>query len=88
MDQVYLKIYGDVHGVGFRYQTKRFAESLSLTGLVRNAPNRIVEVLAQGEKQNLEKLISWVRHSAPGSVTKAELQWLPTKERYTNFQIL
>ena len=88
MDQVYLKIHGDVHGVGFRYQTKRFAQSLSLTGLVRNAPNGIVEILAQGEKPDLEKLISWTRHSSPGAVTKAELRWLPTKERYTNFQIL
>ena len=48
--EIFIKIYGRVHGVGFRYSAKRIAQKLALTGTVRNASDGTVEIIAQGQK--------------------------------------
>jgi len=57
VSEIFLKIYGQVHGVGFRYHAEKTARSLKLAGYVRNANGGTVEILAQGKKENLEKLM-------------------------------
>ena len=44
---------GVVQGVGFRAFTQRVAESLGLSGWVRNLPDGRVEVLAEGDEEVL-----------------------------------
>lgn len=85
--EVFLKIYGDVHGVGFRYETRALARGLNLAGWVRNATDGTVEILAQGQKEILEKLIAWVRKSPPGTVEKVETEWREIKKLYSSFEI-
>ncbi len=53
-------VSGKVQGVWFRAATKTQAESLGLTGWVRNLPDGRVEVLACGEEENIRALQAWL----------------------------
>ncbi len=60
-------VYGRVQGVGFRYRASHAAQSLHLTGWVRNDPEGTVTMELQGEEELIYRLIpmvergSWVR---------------------------
>jgi len=58
-------VSGQVQGVGFRYYTCEWAWKYALTGRVRNLPDRTVEVLARGTREQLERFESWLRHGPP-----------------------
>lgn len=49
-----VKVKGYVQGVGFRYWAYRKAISLGIKGYVRNCPDGSVEILASGDRENLE----------------------------------
>lgn len=49
-------ILGNVQGVGFRYFIQRRARQLGLRGWVRNNDDGTVELVAEGEKPDLEQL--------------------------------
>jgi acylphosphatase len=57
MKQVHLKIFGKVHGVGFRFFVKQQARLLGLKGYVRNDKD-FVEVVAQGPEFKLKDFIN------------------------------
>ena len=52
--RLHLRVSGRVQGVGFRYFTQETADSLYLTGWVRNLPDGGVEIEAQGEVKALD----------------------------------
>jgi len=51
---VHVRIFGRVQGVGFRAWTERQAEKLNLSGWVRNRSDGSVEVMAEGENQEVD----------------------------------
>ncbi len=53
-------VSGRVQGVGFRYATAEKAETLRLSGYVRNLPDRRVEVLACGKESAVLALRNWL----------------------------
>ena len=53
-------VTGRVQGVGFRYETKRVAEQLRLSGWVKNLPDGAVEVVATGDPQKLAEFETWL----------------------------
>ena len=55
------RVYGFVQGVGFRYFVKRNALRLGLSGYAKNLPDGSVEVLAEGSKDALLKLLKYLR---------------------------
>ena len=76
MSQVHLIISGKVQGVFYRASCQETAQRLGLTGWVRNLPDGSVEVLAQGEKEKIEKLIEWCRKGPDGAkVSGVEMEW-------------
>lgn len=81
-------IYGDVIGVGFRFWTERNAESLGLTGWVRNATRRRVEAVFEGEKEKVEEMVEKC-HKGPGVswVEKVEVKWEKFIGEYSGFEI-
>lgn len=58
---VYIIIGGRVQGVGFRYFAKHKADELQIAGWVRNTPDGKVEIEAEGEFQNIENFIDWLK---------------------------
>ena len=65
-----LYISGRVQGVNFRYFTRQEALRLGLAGWVRNLPDGRVEVVAEGEEEQVERLIGWCRGGPPLAVVK------------------
>lgn len=61
MHQCYrFTVSGRVQGVFFRASTHDKAQQLGLNGWVRNLSTGHVELLACGEKKNIEKLKQWL----------------------------
>jgi acylphosphatase len=67
------RLCGRVQGVGFRWWTRREAESLGLRGWVRNLPDGDVEVHAAGDPEILDRLESRLG-DGPGGARVSELR--------------
>ena len=85
--RVHLKVHGRVQGVYFRASTVEEARRLRLTGWVMNCPDSSVEVVAEGEREQLEKLISWCRSGPPGARREVHAEWEAPKEEFQSFFI-
>jgi len=88
MQFVHLVVRGRVQGVGFRYFVARQAESLGVSGEVRNRADGGVEIHAQGDEAVLRDLLEAVRIGPPAArVSNIEEQWSDGSPRYTRFEI-
>ena len=64
MDKVayFVKISGRVTGVAFRYSALEKSKTLpSITGYIRNSGYGEVETVVQGEREEVDKMISYLR---------------------------
>ena len=67
---------GKVQGVFFRASAMEKAGSLELCGWVRNLPNGKVEMVAEGERRKVDRLIEWCTHEQPmARVTGCAVEW-------------
>ena len=81
-------ISGIVQGVLFRYHTCKQAEKINLTGWVKNRRDGKVEILVEGEKENIEELITWCRQGPPGALVKdVKVEWQEYKGEFNHFSI-
>lgn len=81
-------VYGYVQGVFFRDFTSRQAVKLGLTGYVRNVAGGGVEVRAEGERKQLEKLIGYLRVGPPSAkVERVVTKWSEYTGRYSGFSV-
>ena len=67
--------HGRVQGVGFRYTAKYLAQSLGLTGWVRNEWDGTVTLEIQGREMLINKLLVGLNHNQ--FIT---IDWMDTKE--------
>ncbi len=85
---VAIEISGFVQGVFFRYHAKEFAETIGVTGWVRNQDDGSVHIEAEGDEEQLNRLIAWCGHGPRGaSVDKVETSYSPTLQQYSGFKI-
>jgi acylphosphatase len=81
-------VYGYVQGVFFRAFVSRQAEGLGLSGYVRNLPTGAVEVVAEGEKRQLEKLIGYLKVGPPSArVEKVVTEWAGYTGKHSGFSV-
>lgn len=67
------RVFGVVQGVGFRFWTMGKADELALKGEVRNLSDGSVAIVAEGPRQQVQKLLEWLRsEKAPGRVERVE----------------
>ncbi len=57
-----IRVSGLVQGVFFRASTRQKADSLNLTGFVRNEPDGSVYIEAEGNHNDLEQFVEWCQH--------------------------
>jgi acylphosphatase len=60
-------VRGLVQGVGFRASTREQARTLRVSGVARNLLDGTVEVEAEGDPQDVEALLAWLRQGPPWS---------------------
>ena len=82
-------VYGRVQGVFFRYFVRNEARGLGLKGYVRNlASGDAVEVQAEGEKPQLDKLLEQLNVGPPGAwVKRVEVNWSDYSGRFDDFGV-
>ena len=66
--RVHLFISGAVQGVFFRDSAKQVAQSMGITGYVRNMQDGRVELVAEGEKGSIDRLVQWCRKGPPSAI--------------------
>jgi acylphosphatase len=79
---------GRVQGVFFRANTKDFADSVGVSGWVRNMPDGSVEAVIEGEKEKVLKLIDMCRTKQPhAQVTGADVRWEEFQDEFQRFEV-
>jgi acylphosphatase len=81
-------VKGRVQGVGFRAFVNGQAVKLGITGWVRNRWDGTVEVLAEGERQQLDQLVVAL-HRGPRSsyVTAVNPTWETATGEFSTFRV-
>jgi len=79
---------GNVQGVGFRYTVKSVATGFEVCGSVRNLPDGRVELIAEGEKNELLAFQRAIRESGLEHFIRDEqLLWDEPKNDTRGFEI-
>jgi acylphosphatase len=79
---------GRVQGVGFRYAVKNVATGYEVTGTVRNLDDGRVELIAEGQKGELEEFLVAIRDSEVSRFIRNEQTiWSEAKNEFRGFEI-
>lgn len=81
-------VRGQVQGVGFRYRAQYAAQSLGLTGWVRNEDDGSVTLEVQGEPDNFMQLFVLIQQSRYIEITDISEQKLPLDEWERRFSVM
>ncbi len=82
-----LRVYGNVHAVGYRRYVQAKAQELGIIGLVRNQPDGTVYIEIAGGEPALQQFIQWCREGSPTArVSKVKVAKAEPKH-YPNFEI-
>ena len=89
MYRIHVMISGKVQGVFFRISTQDKANELNLTGWVKNIFNNAVEIIAEGDREELSKLTGWLQMGPPNAtVDKISIEWSDQpKKQFSFFEI-
>ncbi len=83
-----LRITGRVQGVGFRFSALDEARHLGLTGWVCNTPEGAVDLVAEGPRNQLQRLATWSLAGPPGAlVIDVEEHWSAYRGEFGDFRI-
>jgi acylphosphatase len=82
------EVYGEVQGVGFRAFVFHRALSMGVKGWVANRFDGTVEVVAEGPRAALEKLLSDVRIGPRAStVERVDFDWREATGEFRSFGV-
>jgi len=88
-DRLHIFYSGRVQGVGFRFTTKVMAHGFEVTGVVRNLADGRVELVAEGERAELEAFRKAIQDSEVGRFVRQEdVQWFQAKNEFRGFEIV
>ena len=88
MHYLRVRVQGRVQGVGYRHFIVVEAGRLGLNGIVRNLPDGDVEVIAEGDRALLGRLVDRARIGPPHAVvTHVTAEWGEGPPRYTQFGV-
>jgi acylphosphatase len=82
-------VTGRVQGVFFRARTRTVAESLNLTGWVRNLPDGSVEAVFEGREEDILAMVEWCKKGPPYAVVEeVRTSDKPFSGKFDRFSIL
>ena len=87
--RIHLNVRGRVQDVYFRASTQREARRLGLTGWVRYRSDGAVELIAEGEEDQVKDLLAWAQTGpSTARVDKVDTRWRSYTGEFTDFKIL
>ena len=81
-------IYGRVQGVVFRYFTWKEAERIGIKGTVRNCVDGSVEIIAEGNDEQLQDFYNWLKVGPRTASVERVLEDNIENKRYPDFSII
>ena len=79
---------GQVQGVGFRWTTRRLAARFAVTGFVRNLSAGDVELVVEGEQEEVVGLLGAIDGSSLGpGITDRRAEWTEARGDLAAFEI-
>lgn len=85
--RMFMKIYGQVQGVGFRYRANYAANSLGLTGWVKNEWDGTVEMEVQGTESQINQLLTLINQGTYVNIEEIKSRHLPVVEKESGFHV-
>jgi len=76
-----------VQGVGFRFTAEEIAVSLGLKGWVGNRPEGTVEVVAEGEKDDIDMFMNRIKEAMGRYVSSVRTSWGEATGEFNSFGI-
>lgn len=81
-------ISGRVQGVNFRYYTMLRAQELKVSGWVQNLDDGAVEVEAEGNRGQLDALLTYLHQGSPAArVISVNFEWQDGTGEFSDFQV-
>lgn len=88
MIQLRIIVSGKVQGVGYRYFSQMKAVQYGVKGWAKNLPDGSVEIIAQGNKNQLDPFIEELRKGNPFSkINHLDITEMEQTEPYHSFTI-
>lgn len=86
--RLHVTVKGRVQNVGFRAHVEHSARQLELTGWVRNVGYDTVEVVAEGGREKLGRLLEAIKAGPRGSqVDESVVDWQVATGEFTYFVV-
>lgn len=89
-DPVFVRaiVHGRVQGVFFRTFVEEHAQRLGLVGYVRNLPSGAVEMMAEGEREQVNKLVERLKTGPPTAIVdRVEINWSDFTGDHSEFRV-
>ncbi|MBE3089371.1 MAG: acylphosphatase [Actinobacteria bacterium] len=81
-------LFGRVQGVGFRYFVESIVSKYDISGYVRNTFDGKVEIVCQGEEEDLKQFIDEIKKGpAFSAVTDIKIEEIEDSKKYSIFDI-
>ena len=89
LKRIHIFVTGRVQGVFFRQSTRVMAIKNNVNGWVRNLDDGRVEIVAEGETQNIDNLVTWCKTGPANSrVDEFELLDEDSTGEFENFDVI
>jgi acylphosphatase len=78
---------GHVQGVGFRYTAQHVARQYDVTGYVRNRPDGAVELVAEGDPQEVERFVRGLEEEMGSYIRDRQVVTEPATGEFEDFGV-
>jgi acylphosphatase len=87
-ERLHATVFGRVQGVSFRFYTRDTATALGLKGWVANRYDGGVEVIAEGPRAQLDRLLDFLYQGPPmARVDQVQFDYFPATREFKHFTI-
>ena len=83
----YIRFYGWVQAVGFRWRTMQAAQHYGATGWVRNEYDDSVSMEIQGTERQIDDVIAAIERGAYIRIERMEVKTIPVDEEERGFRV-
>jgi len=88
MKKIKVLVSGTVQGVNFRWATYYKALETGVAGWVRNTPDGKVEAVFQGDENQIQSMLDYVKQGPPAAIVSGvQTEELPVDDSLTSFEV-